>query len=153
MTSMLEPKMEVLGAFQWFDTYAEVVDRVPMATVRLDDVPEVEGMDYLKVDVQGGELAVFRGAQARLETAVMVHTEVQFVPFYEEQPLFAEIDQALRDAGFWLHRLLPIQSRVFKPMVANNDPHAGLSQHLWTDAVYVKRFVDFPVLELSLIHI
>ena len=149
MTSMLEPKMDVLSAFQWFDTYAEVVERVPMPTVRLDDVAETEGMDYLKVDVQGGELAVFRGAKARLKGAVMVHTEVQFVPFYEDQPLFAEVDQALREAGYWLHRFLPIQSRVFKPMMANNDIHAGLSQQLWTDAVYVKRFVDFPDMETA----
>ena len=40
MTSMLEPNMDVLSAFQWFDTYSEVVERVPMRTVRLDDVPE-----------------------------------------------------------------------------------------------------------------
>jgi len=143
MTSMLEPNFEVLSRFHWFDTWSEVVRREPMPTVRLDDVPETLGMDYLKVDVQGGELPVFRGARARLEAAVMVHTEVQFVPFYKDQPLFAELDQELRAAGYWLHRFLPLISRVLKPMLVNDDPYAGLSQHLWTDAVYVKRFVDF----------
>jgi len=144
MTSMLEPNFDVLSRFHRFDTWAEVTSLEPMSTVRLDDVPETLGMDYLKVDVQGGELPVFRGARDRLEAAVMVHTEVQFVPFYKDQPLFAELDQELREAGYWLHRFLPLISRVLKPMIVNDDPYAGLSQHLWTDAVYVKRFIDFP---------
>jgi hypothetical protein len=61
--------------------------------------------------------------------------------------LFAELDQALRAAGFWLHRFLPIHSRVFKPLMVNNDIYAGMSQDLWTDAVYVRRFTDFPTME------
>ena len=147
MTSMLEPHKEVLSHFHWFDTYAEVVAREPMGTRRLDDVPETEGMDLLKVDVQGGELGVFRGAEQRLSGALMVHTEVQFVPFYEEQPLFAELDQLLRAAGFWFHRFTPIHSRVIKPLVVNNDIYAGMSQQLWSDAVYVRPFTDFHRLE------
>jgi len=92
MTSMLEPDHRVLSHFHWFDTYAEVVKREPMATRRLDDVSETQGMDFLKVDVQGGEMGVFSGAKERLSEALMIHTEVQFVPFYKDQPLFAELD-------------------------------------------------------------
>ena len=147
MTSMFEPYRAVLEQFQGFGEWSRVVSREAMRTVRLDDVDATAGMDYLKVDVQGGELAVFKGGRERLESGVMVHTEVQFVPFYEDQPLFAELDQELRGAGYWLHRFLPIKSRVLKPMVVNQDPYAGMSQHLWGDAVFVKRFVDFPKLE------
>ena len=147
MTSMLEPDQRVLSHFHWFDTYGEVVSREPMPTRRLDEVPETEGMDFLKVDVQGGEMGVFEGAKTRLGDALMIHTEVQFVPFYEEQPLFAELDQTLRAAGFWFHKFAPIHSRVFKPLVVNNDIYAGMSQQLWSDAVYVRPFVEFPNLE------
>ncbi len=149
MTSLLEPDQRVLSHFHWFDTYAEVVRREAMPTRRLDDVPEARGMDFLKVDVQGGEREVFQGGPERLAEAVMIHTEVQLVPFYVDQPLFAELDLLLREAGFWLHRFEPIQSRVFKPMVVNNDIYAGMSQQLWTDAVYVRPFVDFPTLDTS----
>jgi len=55
----------------------------------------------------------------------------------------------LRAAGFWFHKFAPIHSRVFKPLVVNNDIYAGMSQQLWTDAVYVRPFVDFPSLEPS----
>jgi FkbM family methyltransferase len=149
MTSLLEPNQRVLSHFHWFDTYAEVVERQTLATRRLDDVPETADMDFLKVDVQGGEMAVFEGGLERLSHAVMVHTEVQFVPFYENQPLFADLDQLLRKAGFWFHRFEPIHSRVIKPLVVNNDIYASMSQQLWSDAVYVRPFVDFPSLEVS----
>ena len=140
MTSLLEPDLEVLSRFHILGECAQVLERVPMSTRRLDDVPEAEGSDYLKVDVQGSELAVLRGATRVLESLTVVHIEVNFVPFYADQPLFAELDQELRAAGFFLHRFLPIVSRVFKPLLLGHDPYAGLSQILWTDAVYVRKF-------------
>lgn len=140
MTSLLEPNYEVLKRFHVLAECAEVQERVPMPTVRLDDVPEVAGADYLKIDVQGSEGAVLSGATELLKSLTVVHIEVNFVPFYVDQPLFAELDQQLRAAGFLLHKFLPLISRVFKPLLLNNDPYAGLSQVLWTDAVYVKAF-------------
>ena len=147
MTSLLEPNQEVLQHFHGFGEWGEVVKRVPVSTRRLDDVPEARGCDYLKIDVQGGELAILQHATEILAGCGVVHIEVQFVPFYEDQPLFAELDQALRNAGFWLHRFTPIHSRVFKPLLINDDPYAGLSQLLWSDGIYVKRFTDFSELD------
>jgi hypothetical protein len=63
---------------------------------------------------------------------------------YRDQALFAELDQTLRASGFWLHKFLPIHSRIIKPLIIRDDPFAGMSQVLWTDAVYVRRFTDFP---------
>jgi hypothetical protein len=72
---------------------------------------------------------------------VVVQTEVEFVPLYQGQPLFAEIDQLLRAHGFLFHRLVGADGRAFQPVVVNNDPNQGLSQWLWADAVYVKSFL------------
>ncbi|MFT5197421.1 MAG: FkbM family methyltransferase [Planctomycetota bacterium] len=149
MTSLLEPDPAVLSSFHGFGEWGRVLRREPLETQRLDDIPEAAGSDYMKIDVQGGELAVFEGGGDVLQGMSVVHTEVQFVPFYREQPLFAELDQALRRAGFFFHRFLPIHSRVFKPMMINEDPYAGLSQELWSDAVYVRRFTDFANLPVS----
>jgi len=149
MSSLLEPDMEVLSHFRQLALAGEVIAREPLQTHRLDDIPEAQGMDFIKVDVQGGEMGVFEGAKELLSDAFMIHTEVQFVPFYKDQPLFAEIDQCLRQAGFWFHRFESTQSRVFSPLRIPDDPHAGISQQLWSDAVYVRRFTDFSKLEMS----
>jgi len=146
MTSLFEPDLEVLEHFHGFADWAQVKERRPVHTRRLDDVPEARGCDYLKIDVQGGELGVLQGAPELLADCLVVHLEVQFVPFYRDQPLFAELDLLLREAGFWLHRFLPIHRRVFKPMLINEDIYAGISQDLWTDAVYVRRFTEFASL-------
>ena len=149
MTSLLEPDQKVLSHFHGFSGWGEVTKTLPVQTMRLDDCPETKHTDYLKLDIQGGELAALSGAVELLSEALCVHIEVQFVPFYKDQPLFAELDQALRAAGFMLHRFLPIHSRVFQPLLVNDDIYAGLSQELWSDAVYFKNFADFDRLEVS----
>jgi FkbM family methyltransferase len=143
MTSLLRPDLEILRHLPGFAEWGTVLRTMEVSTKRLDDIPEAAGTDYVKLDLQGGELAVLHGAGRVLDDVLMIHLEVQFVPFYENQPLFADLDQALRRAGFYFHRFLPITSRVFLPLQVGGSPYAGLSQQLWTDAIYVKRFTDF----------
>jgi hypothetical protein len=97
----------------------------------------------LKIDVQGAEILVLRGAVQRLKSALVVHTEVEFVPLYKDQPLFADVDAHLRSQGFLLHKMGDFGGRAFKPLVWNNDVNAIMSQWLWADAVYVRDFMTF----------
>ena len=48
----------------------------------------------------------------------------------------------MRSRGFALHKL-KLFGRTFKPLIANNNPYAALSQNLWGDAVYVRDFMAF----------
>ena len=146
MTSLLEPDMAVLNHFQGFGQWAEIIDRQTLETRRLDDIEEITGMDFLKLDTQGSEFSIIQNGLQRIKQALVIHLEVQFVPFYKKQPLFGDLDQALVQAGFYLHRFTPLISRLFKPLVVENDIYAGLSQVLWTDAVYVRKFTEFPQL-------
>jgi FkbM family methyltransferase len=137
-SSLFEPNRTLLDRFQNLGEFTRVVRECPIETRRLDDIAEVQGVDYLKLDVQGAEYAVIQGAARTLASTLVVHTEVEFVPLYVGQPLFAEVDQALRRNGFCFHRFAGIAGRAFKPMIAHNDPNALLSQMLWADAVYVR---------------
>lgn len=65
----------------------------------------VDRLDVLKLDVQGAELAVLRGAGALLDGVRALDLEVEFNPIYSGQPLFSEIDAFLREQGFVLWRL------------------------------------------------
>jgi hypothetical protein len=81
----------------------------------------------------------------RLRTILAVHIEVEFLPLYKDQPLFADIDSFLRGQGFVFHTLVP-HGRAFKPIGVNNDPSAWVRQTLWADAVYIRDFMRFPEL-------
>lgn len=147
MSSLLEPDMEILKHFHGFEQWSQIIDRKIMPTVKLDDIEEIESLDYMKIDVQGSELNVIRHGSRRLSQTLVIHIEVQFVPFYKEQPLFGELDQELRSLGFYLHRFSPLISRVFKPLMIENNIYGGLSQVLWSDAIYVRKFTEFPQLD------
>lgn len=143
---LYEPNTPLLERFNNLEILCRVAGRREVETVRLDDQEQARDTDYLKLDVQGGEADVLRGAERVLEETVVVHTEVEFVPLYRSQPLFAEIDQLLRSPGFLFHKFAGPAGRSFQPIVVNNDPNRGLSQLLWADAVYVKSFLGFDQL-------
>ncbi|MCW6511355.1 FkbM family methyltransferase [Lichenifustis flavocetrariae] len=140
MTSLLEPNPEVLRHFHSFPEWATVIAKVPIDTVRLDDIPQSIGMDFLKIDVQGAELMIFQSGTERLRDACVIHTEVEFLPLYKDQPLFSDVDQFLRTQGFVLHRFSEMNSRVIRPVAVNGNPYASLSQHLYADAIFIKDF-------------
>ncbi|SFC68617.1 FkbM family methyltransferase [Streptomyces aidingensis] len=62
---------------------------------RLDELwPEAAGPDdrvFLKIDVQGYEAQVLRGAGARAKECHGLQIEASFVPLYEGSPLLAEV--------------------------------------------------------------
>jgi FkbM family methyltransferase len=144
-SSLFEPNTALLAKFQNLEELTRVQKAYPVQTTRLDDIPELKGTDFLKADVQGAELLVFQGAPKLLDDALVVHTEVEFVQLYKDQPLFADVDAHLRSKGFVLH-LLGKAGRTFKPLIFRNDVNAGLSQILWGDAVYVRDFMSFDEL-------
>lgn len=139
-SSMLEPNIPLLRRFTQLEEVTTVVRRSEMQTKRLDDLlPDLGGRaDFLKLDVQGYELAVLHGAEKALRDVLVVHTEVEFVEMYEGQPLFAEVDQFLRRAGFIFHRFASVHGRPLKPIYFMENPLKPISQQLWADAVYVR---------------
>lgn len=83
----------------------EVTGEVAVETTTLDsmELPFGDSIDVLKLDVQGAELDVLRGAEQRIEGQLLaVVAEASFVELYEGQGMFADIDLYLRARGFEL---------------------------------------------------
>lgn len=137
-SSLYEPNTELLNLYQNLGEVVQVVERQEVETVRLDDVAGLGEVDLLKLDVQGAELDVLRGAARTLEDVLVIHTEVEFLPLYKNQPLFADVDHELRARGFTFYRFQSLMGRTVKPLVCNNDPNASMGQILWGDAVYTR---------------
>ncbi|MFQ5757208.1 MAG: FkbM family methyltransferase [Acidiferrobacterales bacterium] len=145
-SSLYEPNTALLEKFQALEEYTRVVGKKQVKTHRLDDISEVAGADYIKVDVQGGEVGVFTGATGLLKGILAIETEVEFVPMYKNQPLFAEVDQLLRKNGFAFHRFRDIWGRTFKPIFIEENTGGTLGQALWANVVYVKDFMALDAL-------
>ncbi|MFO1249177.1 MAG: FkbM family methyltransferase [Alphaproteobacteria bacterium] len=140
MTSLLEPDPAHLALFNLFPIWGKVKEQLPVTTRKLDDIGEIAAMDFLKMDVQGGERDVLAHGRAKLKDAVAVQTEVSFVPLYKNQPPFGEIDLALRELGFIPHSVTGTKIWPIAPMVIGDQPNRGIRQLLETDMVYVRDF-------------
>jgi FkbM family methyltransferase len=140
LTSLLTPDPVYLKIFDYLRPLADVIERVPLQTRRLDDVDEIEHLDFLKIDIQGGELAVFQGGRGKLAECVAIQTEVSFVTLYEHQPAFGRVDSELRGLGFIPHCFAAVKNWAIAPFVVDGDPRRPLNQLLEADIVYVRDF-------------
>jgi FkbM family methyltransferase len=140
MTSLLVPDPAHLALFNLFPIWGTVKDRIPVATRKLDDIAEIAQMDFLKMDVQGAEREVLAHGRVKLRDTVVIQTEVSFVPLYQGQPCFGEIDLCLRELGFLPHSVTGTKIWPLSPMVVGNEPNRGIRQLLETDMVYVRDF-------------
>ena len=80
-------------------------------------------ISLLKIDVQGYEREVLKGATRTLSKTRLVLIEANLVSHYENDILFPELNGLMSDAGFVLTNLSPL---FFKEGKA-----------LWADAVYL----------------
>jgi len=79
----------------------------PVEVVTLKSWADHEGIDkidYMKIDTQGSELEILRGAGDILNTTRCIDIEVEFNPIYEGQALFCDVDKFMRSKGFQLWR-------------------------------------------------
>jgi FkbM family methyltransferase len=140
MTSLFKPNKKILEIFHPFESWGEVLSQHEVLTKKLDSIEEIEELDYLKIDIQGGELDVFRNGRSKLAKTVLIQTEVSFTPLYENQPTFSDIDIELRAQGFIPHCFQALKNWMISPLVINNDSRIPLNQLIEADIVYVKDF-------------
>ncbi|PMP92043.1 MAG: FkbM family methyltransferase [Hydrogenobaculum sp.] len=152
-SSIYKPDDFVLNTFLWCGGQKPKSEAY-IKTITLDlwaKENNISSADYIKIDVQGAELDVLRGAKDILKTTSFIEIEVEFNPLYEGIPLFSHIDLFLRDQGFVLYRFLDLnhygvfgeKEAILKDFELNFDaivvkaPMRG-GQLYWGDALYVK---------------
>lgn len=147
--SLYRPNSTLL---RYFQNLAEVVTPVAthqVNTTRLDDVQEITDVDFIKIDVQGSELEIFKNGLRAISTAVAIQVEVEFVELYEGQPMFADVDVFLRKHAFQFHTFSGFGGRAFKPLTINGDVNRPIRQYLWSDAIYVRDWMRLDALSIA----
>jgi len=142
MSSLLAPNPRVLDSLALYSIFGMVTGEQSIETHRLDDIAEIKAIDFLKIDVQGSELSIFRNGQSHLANAVALHTEVCFMQLYKDQPLFGDIDRELRALGLIPHIFAEIKKAMILPLYYENDLYRTMNHALYTDIVYVRDFTQ-----------
>jgi FkbM family methyltransferase len=119
-TSLLEPGATFETAYA--DTGTALSERTTVPTARLDDLVD-EPVSVMKIDVQGAEARLLRGAERTLTRTQAVLMEVTFVSHYDGDTTFPELHAMMLERGFVLRGL--------------GQPYVERGQALWSDACYV----------------
>jgi FkbM family methyltransferase len=126
--SSLHAPHAAMGSLYESTTGWDVVARVPTPTATLDELLAGEDVALLKIDVQGAEREVLRGAPQVLARTAAVLIEVTFVSHYAGDATFPALHEQLSAHGFSLNAL----SEPFRAQ-------RGTGSILWADACYCRR--------------
>lgn len=157
-SSLYRPNEELLKYYNNLEVVM-IKKITDIETVTLDyfcDQHQITNVDYIKIDVQGAELDIFRGGKNCLRNVFAILSEVEFIPLYENQPLFGDVCQFLDKNKLMFHKFLGMAGRTLKPVVFKNNPNA-VSQHMWSDALFIKTtpvidgLTDDKLLKLAII--
>lgn len=103
MSSTLPPDKAFFAPFWKKPEHVEIVDRLTAPMARLDDLLEGRPRQpqAIKIDVQGGEMAILRGAERILaESLIIAEVECSFAARYEGQAVIEEVMAFMRERGF-----------------------------------------------------
>jgi FkbM family methyltransferase len=89
----------------------QYVDKVMVDVMRLDElaptlVPSA-GTMLIKVDTQGFEMEVLKGATGLLSRTLALQLELSLIPLYAGAPTFVEMVSFVESAGFELYSIVP----------------------------------------------
>ncbi len=149
-TSTLKPDASINASIQGFAPATRVIDEIKVKTVRLDDLAIIERIDLLKIDIQGGELAVFQHGLNKLSGILFVHTETAFIPLYHDQPLYADQQPVLASLGLMMYGFYSINKY---PITTGDMTYpetfrkSGLGQVVDGDAVFMRDYRTLKDLE------
>ena len=105
--------------------------------------------EIIKIDTQGSELSILKGSESVLRSnTVALFVEVEFIPVYQNQPFFSEVEMYLRELGFSFYGFDSLHFRSKKLINKKNAPFMK-ERVYWADAVFLKDPFDSDNVLLS----
>lgn len=157
-SSLYKPNENLISLYHNFEA-AYLKSKTTIETITLDNFLEtnnIGSLDFIKIDVQGAELDIFRGGKKALNDVLKIVCEVEFIHHYENQPLFGDVCKFLNGYDLMFNKFLGMAGRSLRPIVFNSDKNFA-SQYIWSDAIFIKhvqkisKLSDKKLLKLSLL--
>ncbi|MFD2405203.1 glycosyltransferase family 2 protein [Azorhizophilus paspali] len=92
-----------------------VIARLPISTLRLDDIEGLESVDWLLLDNLNDSLAILESGEKALANTLLVQVRVNFFPTHQNQPELTQISHWLSRHGFSFYRLNNLQHYSHQP--------------------------------------
>ena len=146
-TSLYKP-IEALPKLYQNLEFMNLKKETEIETITLDTFAKqysIEDVDFIKIDVQGAELDIFKGGKKLLNNVLKIVCEVEFIPIYQDQPLFGDVTKFLNQNNFMFNKFAGLAGRTLKPTIFNNDPNVP-SQLMWSDAIFIKQIEKIQTL-------
>lgn len=150
------PNPRTSSFFAWNDGFMSLFTNLLLgsprvelvSTSKIDDLSEIKTIDFLKMDIQGGELLALQGASRSLKSVLAVGSEVLFNSCYSGAPVFSEIDLELRKQGFIFHKFGDFFSRSLKGSHAKLQKFSSFQ--LWCyEAYWVRDIVESNLMSID----
>jgi FkbM family methyltransferase len=144
MSSFLWPDPDVFGRYRKKGADAAVIQSEAVPVDRLDSLASTDGFQphVLKVDTQGSELMVLKGAEESLKSVVLAEIEVSFLKRYVDQPVFADIEAWMNRRGFELIELYGLKRYRAANLLDIYRPLSGHGQRsgrvAYGDAIFMR---------------
>lgn len=137
VSSVFKPNFNLLKRFPEFERF-NVESSVCLDADTLDNQlsqHQIDNIDFIKLDTQGYELDILKGSTHTIDQVIGVETEVEFIPMYENQPLFGDMNTFMTDKGFEL-----IDLRRYYMQRDNSKQYSShhKGQLVFADALYLR---------------
>jgi len=137
LSSLLQPNYAVVNTYYHGDEF-RIDSTASVSTISLERAAERHGFSdacFLKLDTQGTELDILQSGRKLLEESILaIYVELEFHPFYQEQPLFSDVDSYLRGLNFSLFDL----HRALHRRASYRNDFYSRRQVVWAHALYMK---------------
>lgn len=106
LTSIFSANQNTLRRLNFMVKDYQEKTQTEVSTVSVDQYFSETDIHFIKMDTEGSELDILKGAEQQLQNSVLgVRSEVHFTPVYKDQPDFGKIHRHLNDRGFELLNL------------------------------------------------
>ena len=129
-SSVYLPNRAFVDLFAQADRF-DVLSKEKLNATTIDQL-ELNKTDFIKLDIQGGELNALKGAEKTLKNCLGLEIEVEFLPIYKNQPLYADVTNFLKEHHFEFIDFLRICRWE------RNNIYTNMGQAAWGDGLYLK---------------